>query len=186
MERLRRHYQACFDTLGHCKNQILAIMIVFIVGGFFGWHYTKAMAPKLMPIIKELIHQTAGLTPCQLSIFIFSHNTSSALIGIISGLFFGFFPIIHALSNGLLIGFVLHHVHMATGSSHWWKLVPHGIFELPAIFMSLGLGVYLGQFWFCPEKMQALKSRLAACLKTFVLVILPLIIVAAIIEGHLA
>jgi len=29
-----------------------------------------------------------------------------------------------------------------------WRLVPHGIFELPAVFISLGLGIKLGTFIF--------------------------------------
>ena len=37
-------------------------------------------------------------------------------------------------------------------SSDLFRLLPHGIFELPAIFISLGLGLRFGMFIFQKEK----------------------------------
>ncbi|MEI6731787.1 MAG: stage II sporulation protein M, partial [archaeon] len=69
--------------------------------------------------------------------------------------------------------------------SSFWKIVPHGIFELPAIFVSLGLGIKLGAFVFGPERKKEFVRRALASLKVFVYVVLPLLIIAAIIEGML-
>jgi len=66
-----------------------------------------------------------------------------------------------------------------------WRLVPHGIFELPAIFISLGIGLKFGTFIFQKNKSESFRRYLWNSLQLFVLIIMPLLIAAAIIEGAL-
>jgi stage II sporulation protein M len=65
------------------------------------------------------------------------------------------------------------------------NLLPHGIFELPAIFISFGMGLKFGTFLFYKEKMKKFAEFFSNSLRVFVFVILPLLVIAAIIEGSL-
>ena len=65
------------------------------------------------------------------------------------------------------------------------RLLPHGIFEIPALILSLGLGLKLGFFIFTKNKKKYLKDNLINSLRVFVYIILPLLIIAAIIEASL-
>jgi len=64
-------------------------------------------------------------------------------------------------------------------------IFPHGVFELPAVFISLGLGVRFGTFMFSKNALSELKHRFIGSIKVFFFVIMPLLVLAAIIEGVL-
>ncbi|HJX50295.1 MAG TPA: stage II sporulation protein M, partial [Candidatus Nanoarchaeia archaeon] len=65
------------------------------------------------------------------------------------------------------------------------RLLPHGIFEFPAIILALATGIRLGLFWFSDNKKKEFVKRVEGSLRVFLFVILPLLIIAAIIEGFL-
>ena len=74
------------------------------------------------------------------------------------------------------------------GFFEMWRLLPHGIFELPAVFISLGLGIRLGTTLFNRNVKNIDKEifrRLRNSFKVFIFIVLPLLVVAAIIEGVL-
>ena len=98
------------------------------------------------------------------------------------GLFIGIFPLMATIQNGYILGFVGKAVVRAEGVLTLWRILPHGIFELPAIFIALGLGLKLGEKVLTRKK--PLKFLVSA-LKVFLLVIIPLLLIAAIIEGLL-
>ena len=90
-----------------------------------------------------------------------------------------------AILNGYLVGFV---ASMAVGSGGvivLWRILPHGIFELPAVFISLGLGLKFGTFIFQKKILESFRRFLWNSLRVFLLIVLPLLIIAAIIEGCL-
>ena len=71
------------------------------------------------------------------------------------------------------------------GGLSLWKILPHGIFELPAVFIALGIGIKLGMFIFQKKKLESLKNYSINSLRVFLLIILPLLVIAGIIEGTL-
>jgi stage II sporulation protein M len=73
----------------------------------------------------------------------------------------------------------------SSGLTSLLNLLPHGIFELPAIFISLGLGLKLGTTWFKKNIAETFRKYFWESLRVFVWIILPLLSVAAIIEGLL-
>jgi len=86
--------------------------------------------------------------------------------------------------NGYLLGFVAMLSAKSQGIFILWRILPHGIFELPAIFISLGIGLRLGTYAFQKKKV-SFKNWIFSSLRVFILIVLPLLIVAAIIEGAL-
>jgi stage II sporulation protein M len=166
------------------KNFIYASIILFVVGALFGY-FSYTYLDFLDKTIIELIKKTEGLNGVNLIAFIFLNNSQAAFLALVLGVILGIFPIFAILMNGTLIGYVLHKVALAAGFTEFWKLLPHGIFELPAIVISFSLGIKLGFFIFSNKKIKNLKRRFYEGLNVFVFVVLPLLIVAAIIEGTL-
>ncbi len=94
------------------------------------------------------------------------------------------------LSNSMVIGAVLGY-GSASGVLPAFRaivlgLLPHGIFELPAVFLSMAMGLYLCRTLSLKILGRAKEERILPLLnnlaKAFVLVVIPLIVAAAVVE----
>ena len=101
------------------------------------------------------------------------------------GVLFGIFPVAAAVTNGYLIGFVSRYAVEEYGIFVLWRLLPHGIFELPAIIISIGIGLKLGLDFLLKDKRKQFKKDFKEAMRFFLFSIIPLLVVAAIIEGIL-
>ena len=97
------------------------------------------------------------------------------------GVLFGIFPIMICVVNGYLLGFVASEAVAAEGLFTMWRIFPHGIFELPAVIFSIGIGIKIGMSVFDGK----VKYNFKEGLRFFVFVVLPLLVVAGVIEGIL-
>lgn len=160
---------------------IMCIFVLFMVSGF-------ALADEMGFIdqfINELIRKTVGLSGIEMILFIFINNVKASFFGLFVGIVFGLFPIANAIMNGTVLGYVFKRVYEVTGVNDFWRILPHGIFELPAIFISLGLGIKLGWFIFSKNPGKEIKERFWSSLIIFLRIVIPLLIIAACIEGTL-
>jgi len=145
------------------KNYICSIILFFFIAsliGFFLNNFVDDMFQNLFKVsineslinyFKELVASTEGMNQLQITSFIFINNFSSSLGGLMFGVFFGLYPLIGSIVNGYIIGFVLGASLLVRDSPSLielvvFKLLPHGIFELPAVFISLGLGLKIGTY----------------------------------------
>jgi stage II sporulation protein M len=163
---------------------IIGIFSFFVLFGFFV-PPPEFLYNKIMEFIKELLETTKGMSMLQLIGFIISNNTQSTFFGVFMGMFLGIFPIINAVANGYMLGFVSALSVQSEGFLVLWKLLPHGIFELPAIFISLGLGLKFGTFIFQKNKLEYFKNYFSNSMRIFFLFVIPLLVIAGIIEGAL-
>ena len=90
-----------------------------------------------------------------------------------------------AVINGYLLGFVASIAVNSNGIGSLWRILPYGIFELPAVFISLGLGLKFGTFLRQKNKGKYFKDYFWNCIRIFILIVIPLLIIAGIIEGTL-
>jgi len=183
------------------KGYFLAACLLFIVGGLLGYSQApavEAMVNELLGQLKDILERIKENGGGVFATFwiIFSNNVVSALMMMALGLFFAFFPIIGLVTNGILLGFILA---KAEGVSPWAMLgagiLPHGIFELPAVLFAAGVGIRLGVLSFRsvgvliqPHKIEKLKNDWYDTLKQFpaaVLVVIGLLLVAAIVESSI-
>lgn len=182
----RKNYSLSWKYIKESKSYLLFILLLFLFSFVIALFYQP---PEIVEIIKkfieELLRETQGLNTWQMIIFILDNNLKSSFIALILGIFLGIFPVITAFSNGYILGFVAEKVVKVEGGFVLWRLFPHGIFEFPAIILALALGVKFGMFWFSKEKKKEFLIRLENSLRVFLFVILPLLIIAAIIEGIL-
>lgn len=114
-----------------------------------------------------------------------AHNVIASFLTLMLGMIFGIAPAIIIVLNGMIIGIVLSlGLSEISLTDTFWAIAPHGIFELPAIIITSGLGLWIGVWIFSKEKNQSLKYRVSKSYHVFVSIILPLMIIAAVIEGY--
>jgi|SRR3989344_1111992 len=135
--------------------------------------------------LREIVNKIIGLSPIELILFIFQNNALSSIFMLMLGAVAGIVPVVNVLVNGALLGYVFSRAIDVGGLVIMWRILPHGIFELPAIMISAGLGIKFGMFVFSKNRKQVFVERLISSLNVFLYIILPLLIVAAIIEGLL-
>ncbi len=183
----RENYKESFAYIKDSRNFIYAIIFVFLFFFLIGFFApTPAILEKrILEFIDALLNQTEGMSQLELTKFIFFNNIQSSFIGMIFGIILGIFPVLTTLANGYLLGFVAAKTVGGEGIFVLWRLFPHGIFELPALFISLGLGLKFGTFILKKNKLEALNTYLIKSAKVFFFVVIPLLIIAAVIEGAL-
>lgn len=182
---LREFYRKNWKYIRDSKKfifVIIGIFLFFVLVGLF-IPAPESVFRWISDYITEIMGKTTGLSAGQLISFVFFNNLQSSLFGLIFGALFGIFPIFVALFNGYILGFVLNASIDAGGIIVIWKLLPHGIFELPAVFISLGFGLRLGTRLLFRKKRKDFKNEFYKALRVFFFVVIPLLLIAAIIEG---
>jgi stage II sporulation protein M len=184
---LKEEYSSCFKYLKDSKKFIFISIGIFCFFALIGFFIpTPALIyDMIINFIKEITEKTKNMSNAELIQFITLNNIKSTFFSIFFGLVFGILPIIGAISNGYILGFVALMSVEQQGILSLLSLIPHGIFEFPAIFISLGIGLKLGMLLFNKNYSKNLKPELIKALRVFLLIILPLLIIAGIIEGSL-
>lgn len=145
-KRIEKYYEEVFDFIKESRNYIYFSVLIFLIFSFIGFFFPvpDSLRGVIMNFIEELLLKTQDMSHGGLIWFILLNNIQSSFFGMIYGILFGIFPIMASLANGYLLGFVASEAVKSNGISVLWRLFPHGIFELPALFISLGLGIKLG------------------------------------------
>ena len=177
------------DALSYLKetlNFVYIIVALFFISALIAFSFPEQFT-FFDEVLKGIIDEIEGLNFFELIWFIFQNNVSSAFFAMILGIFLGIAPIVNALLNGSILGYVYF---LASSQEGFWVirlLLPHGIFELPAVFIALGLGAKWGMFMFAGKGKRRIEfvRRFFGSIKVFLTIVLPLLIIAAIIEGLL-
>jgi stage II sporulation protein M len=183
----KKTYSDVWDYIGESKIFILIVTLLFFIFVLIGFVVPAPDIFKemILEYINNILERTQGLSFFELLNFIFLNNIKSAFFGMVFGIFFGVFPVIVTLVNGYFLGYVSYLSVKAGGIVSLLSLLPHGIFELPAIFISLGLGLKLGGAAFNKNPGKSFTIFFINSIKVFVFLIIPLLIIAAIIESFL-
>ena len=91
---------------------------------------------QILEILKELIEKISGLSAPEMIGFILWNNIQASFFGIMLGAALGLFPLIALILNGYLLGVVANMSVNALGFGSLWRLLPHGIFEIPAVIIA--------------------------------------------------
>lgn len=145
-------------------------------------------SPKLEKIVLEVVNAVRRMSQddhnrALLSIIakIFVHNAFALFIALFSGVLCSLIPISALIANGYVIGFLVIPRLSLIG-----LLIPHGVFELLAFVLSCSYGIWLGLWPFNRDRIKTVKLRLRQCIAVYFCVVVPLLIIAATIEGGLA
>jgi stage II sporulation protein M len=183
------------------RRWILSAFLLFVTGAVLGLIVAlvapqQAMA-QLQPfaaLLRQVGERLAAETsPVQRTAIIFRNNGEALLRLMLLGLFpfpfFGFVPAAGTFLNGAIIGVVLGlgTQFSPLASSPWLLLlatVPHGIIELPALWIGAAWGMKLGLAWLLPsargQRLRVLGQSALEAGQVFVLVSLMLLVAAAI------
>jgi stage II sporulation protein M len=138
----------------------------------------KIVISEVKEAIRGLAASLRGRTWFFLVVYIFIHNAVAVLIALFSGILFSVIPVFMVIANGYVIG-ALTIVNL----SGIGLLIPHGIFELPAFILSCSYGMWLGLWPLSRGRRKNLVLRLRHCVKIYFFIIIPLLMIAAVIEG---
>ncbi len=184
-KNLKKAYKESSHYVAESKNYIFSITAIFLVFIAVGIIFKSPFEEKILELIKEMMKLFLGKNLVETISLIFLNNARACLFSIALGILFGILPLISAIFNGYLVGFVIKTVTAQEGLFVLWRLLPHGIFELPAVLISMGLGLRIGLDLFKDNAGKKLKRNFRQSMNAFFRIILPLLIVAAIIEGTL-
>ncbi|CAM3557822.1 MULTISPECIES: stage II sporulation protein M [Brevibacillus] len=183
------------------RRYFLASALLFLGGMLIGYMQSAAvqeMVNQLLGQLKEVVDRIRENGGGAFATFwaIYTNNVISALMMMAMGLFFGVFPIFGMLANGILLGFILS-TYSTAGINPLLVfaagILPHGIFELAAVFFAAGIGIRLGGLvlrsiglLFQPGKGERVKNDWYDTLKQFpaaVLLVIVLLLVAGVVES---
>lgn len=182
----KENYSKSWEYIKESKKFIWAVVIIFFISIVIGFLYQPpSVINTILDYIKAVLAKTEGMSLLKTICFIFTNNLQSGFMGIIYGFALGIFPVLETFVNGYVVGYVSSSAISSSGITSLLNLLPHGIFELPAIFISFGMGIKFGTFIFYKEKMKHFNKFFINSLRVFIFVVLPLLIIAAIIEGSL-
>jgi len=191
-----RTYPAAFRrNLNHC----LLAVVIFFVAGMVGAVLTyqnpdfkvKLLGPNMVETIDRhemWTHSIVGIKPLASSA-IMTNNMSVGFTTFALGITAGLGTIYMMAFNGLLIGVIGMACHLAGMSLQLWSFVaPHGVLELPAIFIAGGSGFRIAQGLLFPGVLPRRDSLAKAGTEAVQLLLgtIPILIVAGTIEAFVS
>ncbi len=173
------------------KRWIFIAIFLFGVGLVFGLTTPTGFATlisKDIDALKELGEFLASRPPALIAIFIFTKNASALLLSFALSPIFCLVPAIALFFNGSILGVISVIVSQEKSVGFVLAgLLPHGIFELPALIMgeaaALSFGAVVILALFRKERRNLLLPSLKRNLR-YLMVALALLVPAAIIETY--
>jgi stage II sporulation protein M len=184
-EELRIYY-------GRLRPFLIASMVMFGVGAIVGLMVVKSF-PQLSLSFEESLNAFVtgfhGLPKNKLALAIFLNNSIKTLVVILLGILAGVIPAIFLVVNGVALGAVLA---LSAHSRGLWisllSVAPHGVLELPAVFLGTAIGLMIGMGVLrriFGKPAVALRAELVRAVRFFVVIIVPILFVAAIVEAYI-
>jgi stage II sporulation protein M len=166
------------------------IIIIFVFFGSLLTGYASAasfpdMADTLMKSFSSRFAPLLTMNPLYILLMIFLNNAVVSLVSLVLGIALGVFPILFIASNGYFVGVISYIVGQQKGLLFiLLALLPHGVIELPMVFLSASIGLRLGHqvFFYLIGRPTEVKREFKRGLMFYFLLIVPLLFVAAIIE----
>jgi stage II sporulation protein M len=121
--------------------------------------------------------------------YILLHNVTASLLLLASGLLYGVVPVLAAGSNGFVLGVLYREAAATLGyAKAALKVVPHGIFEIPALLFTASYGLWLGIMAIRRARGRdeaPLRVHVNHAFERYFAVVFPLLVMAAAIETFL-
>jgi len=171
---------------------VLGMAAAAVLGGALAAMEPEAVM-EIMDLFMEQV-QKAGVIDETGNMSVFSLLTNNWMAMLLSALYgfipFLFLPVFSLLTNGSLLG-MMAVVYLANDmpfAAYLAGLLPHGIFELPALVLSISCGVCLCRNM-CrivtrDDRRISLVELLGDLLRVMLLIVLPLTVLAAVIECY--
>lgn len=189
-DKIQNYFHSSVKYFKELKVYLIIVVILFFLSAFIGYNdligkfspeLSNDIGTEVMKQINEIIQQTEGMNAIELIGFIMTNNIKTSFFGAVFGIFFGILPVFILLFNGYILGFVAENVVNnpinGLGILVLWKLFPHGIFEIPAVLISIALGIKMGLF---PFYLKDKKRGFFALVLSSIIFIFSLILITSI------
>jgi stage II sporulation protein M len=198
------HFALCInDVAGYGtllwggRRWIAAAVLLFVGGAVLGYGAASAQPAFALQQIRPLLtilrdvgeRVAAAASPLERTWIIFATNARSVLWMMLGGAVFGLLPAVGVLTNGLAVGAVAAlagHVSPLPPSPRILALsiLPHAIFELPALWFASAWGMKLGLAWLQPaaagNRAGVFRAAALEAAQVFALALVLLFIAAAV------
>lgn len=191
------------DSLNYIKSKLgkkfLVAMLVLIGAAFLGAAIVLAEPKMAEEFVNEISKMFEGIIDGEGNVSfikLLRNNVYASAMAIGMGIFpFIYFSLVSMFSNGIILGLILTYTSMQGGPSIirslFTGILPHGVFELTAIFLSVAMGMELCRVITNKFRMvnrggnESILETLNNIAKTFVLVVMPLLVIAALVECYI-
>lgn len=168
------------------KSYIIILALIFsaffITGTVAPAPFRQSGVEALQPIQDEYRVMEGG----KLYFALLVRNVMVSIMIMVSGVLFGIVPVFSMASNGLLLGVVCRQEAEAVGIARVaMKVLPHGIFEIPALLLAASYGLWLGVTFvrrIRGRESTPIRFHIEHAFRRYLVVVFPLLIVAAGIE----
>jgi uncharacterized membrane protein SpoIIM required for sporulation len=192
----RKTYPAVFQRNLRYTAVATVIFILSAVAGSILTFYDPDFALKILgPHMLQTIdrremwtHSIVAMKPVASSA-IMTNNLAVAFTMFSAGIMAGIGTVLLTLFNGLLIGVIGSACWISGMSIKLWSFVaPHGVLELPAIFIAAGAGLRLAQGLLFPGTLPRRDALISAGSEAVQLLlgVIPMLVVAGVIEGFVS
>ena len=180
-------------------NCVLVAMLIFLASALLGAGLTwqdpdfklSILGPQMVQTIEKhemWTHSIVGIKPLASS-SIMTNNLSVCFVTFALGITGGLGTLYMMIFNGLLMGVVGMACHLSGMSLKLWEFVaPHGVLELPAIFIAGGAGLRVAAGLLFPGYLPRRESLVGAGREAVQLLLgsIPLLVIAGIIEAFVS
>ncbi len=176
------------EYLYSLKNYILFSLLIFTTSTLLGYAIAQNYPAETQTIIEEIKKMflfEEETTQWELFLFILENNITKLFIILPLGIFAGLIPFFSVSFNGFILGAF---AEIVSQEASWLFFIlgitPHGIIEIPVLILSSAIGIRIGKvaFYRIFSKKESFQEEFAKALKFFILVLIPLLFIAAFIE----
>jgi len=174
---------------------LFILFLLSSVAVYFFMLKNEALVTTLMEQVSKMFEEKDLIKPdtsaIELAIGLFKNNTMACLLLFVTGFFPIFLPAIGIIMmNSAIMGIMFAFMKLSGQAIFpmlFAGIIPHGIFEIPAIIFAGTLAFYLsiGIFRKINDARFSFKNCLMNGLKTFLFVCIPLLVIAAAVEAFI-
>jgi stage II sporulation protein M len=171
------------------KPYILILALIFVAAFLAGMVAPSSTRQQMTDAFKVVTDNYRGLAGGKLFFTLLLHNVMATIFVLISGVLVGIIPTFAIGANGFVLGVVYRQTAEVMGySKAALKVLPHGVFELPALLIAASYGLWLGVMVvrrIRGKESTLLRSHIEHAFRRYFAVVFPLLVFAAGIETTL-
>ncbi len=185
---MQKEVEYFYSTRKYFIAAAAVFIISFLAGILISEKYPDASG-NVLKLLKDAFGGITALDPLEMLIEIFKNNIRNSFAALLLGLAFGIVPFTFAVLNGIVLGVIVDFFVKTKGALFVLAaILPHGIIELPAVLMSVGIGFRLGHAAYLSlmrlKTACELMNELRQAIIFYVKIIAPLLLLAALIESN--
>ena len=171
------------------KPYVLILTLIFAASFLTGTVAPLSIRRQMTEMFQAVVGNYRGLAGGSLFFNILLQNVMASIFVLVSGVIVGIIPTFAIGSNGFGLGVLYRQAAEVSGYSRAaLKILPYGVFEIPALLIAASYGLWLGMT--VVRRMRGKEStllgpRVEHAFRRYFALVFPLLVVAAAIETAL-